>query len=119
MLLSHWAVFVILLVLISGCQSKEPALGQKAAALVIVVQDTVARLTTALAGPVADSTLEEVNFILKDYFAGAGVEPRLPVRYAGVTNNQGIIRAAYPKINSIGSEYSKYSVGKDVSHNCL
>ncbi len=94
-------------------------MSQKAAAMVIVVQETIARSTTALAGPVADSNLGEVNFILRNYFAGAGVEPRLPVRYAGVTNNQGIIRAAYPKINSIGSEYSKYSVGKDVSHNCL
>jgi hypothetical protein len=84
---------------------------------VIVVQDIVARLTTVLAGPVADSNLEEVNFILKDYFAGGGLELRLPVRYAGVTNNQGIILTAYPPINSIGSDFSKYGVMARVLQN--
>jgi len=34
----------------------------------------------------------------------------LPVTYAGVTNNQGIILTAHPKINSVGSNFSKYGM---------
>lgn len=110
-------IFVILLILTSGCQTKEPDLSQKEAALVIVVQDTISRLTKALIGPVAENNLEEVNLILKDYFSGAGLEPRLAVTYAGVTNNQGIILAAYPKTNAIGSDFSKYGVMAKVLQN--
>jgi hypothetical protein len=41
----------------------------------------------------------------------------LPVTYVGVTNNQGIILTAYPPINSIGSDFSKYGVMAKVLHN--
>ena len=108
--LSQGAIVIIILALLTGCQAKEPHLSQKAAAMVIVVQDTMAGLSKALARPVADGDLKEINFILENQFSGAGVEPRLPVTYAGVTNNQGIILTAYPKINSIGSDFSKYGV---------
>jgi hypothetical protein len=67
-------------------------------------------MSTALTGPVADGDTAEINVILKNYFSGAGLEPRLPVTYAGVTNNQGIILTPYPPIKSIGSDFSKYGV---------
>ncbi len=108
--LSHWVILIVMLILFSGCQAKESPLSQKAAAMVIVVQDMVTHLSTALTGPVADGDTAEINVILKNYFSGAGLEPRLPVTYAGVTNNQGIILTAYPPIKSIGSDFSKYGV---------
>jgi hypothetical protein len=115
--LSHWTIFSIILILVSGCQTKGPPLSQNAAAMVIVVQDIVAHLSTALTGPVADGDIAEINVILKNYFSGAGLEPRLPVTYAGVTNNQGIILTAYPPIKSIGSDFSKYGVMARVLQN--
>ena len=115
--LSHWAILIVMLTLLSGCQAKESPLSQKAAAMVIVVQDMVTHLSTALTGPVADGDIAEINVILKNYFSGAGLEPRLPVTYAGVTNNQGIILTAYPPIKSIGSDFSKYGVMAKVLQN--
>jgi hypothetical protein len=107
---SHWAILIVALMLFSGCQTKEPPLSQKVAALVIVVQDMITSLSTALTGPVADGDIAEINAILKNYFSGVGLEPQLQVTYVGVTNNQGIILTAFPPIKSVGSDFSKYGV---------
>jgi hypothetical protein len=104
-----WFILIIVLALLPGCQAKEPPLSQKAA-LVVVVQDTMARLSKALAGPLADRDLKEINFILENNFSGAGQEAQLPFLHSGVTGKEGIILASYPPEQGIGKDFSNYSV---------
>ena len=63
MSLSHWAILIVMLTLLSGCQAKESPLSQKAAAMEIVVRDMVKYLSTALTDPVAEGDIAEINVI--------------------------------------------------------
>jgi hypothetical protein len=57
--LSQWVILIDMLTLWSGCQTEESPLSQKAAAMVIVVQDMVTNLSTALKGLVAEEILRK------------------------------------------------------------
>lgn len=95
------AVFLLICLLLPGCQEKEPPLSQKAAALVIIVQDALAELTQDLATPLAAEDYLEIDSVLMDFWVDRETWAGLPLKRVGVTDRLGAIISDYPAVNQV------------------
>jgi hypothetical protein len=102
-------VFLILLLALglAGCKAPAPPLSPGAAAFKKDVQDILARLAPALAGPLARNDAKAAEQAILSLYPTAGQEQAdFPFRL-GAMSKEGVLLAALP-VQAIGDDFIKY-----------
>ena len=102
-------LLILLLALgLAGCKAQAPPLSPGAAAFKKDVQDIIARLTPALAGPLAQNDAKAAEQVILSLYPTAGQEQAdFPFRL-GALSKEGVLLASLPPAQAIGDDFIKY-----------
>ena len=93
---------------LAGCKAKEPLLSPRAAAFKKDVQDILARLTPALAGPLSRNDAKAAEQAILSLYPTAGQEQDdFPFRL-GVMSKDGVLVATLPPVKLVGADFIDY-----------
>ena len=102
---------------LAGCKAQAPPLSPGAAAFKKDVQDILARLTPALAGPLSHKDAKAAAQVILSLYPTAGQEQAdFPFRL-GVLNKEGVLLAALPPVHAIGDDFNKYQQLQEILAN--
>ncbi len=109
---------ILLLVLGSaGCTAKAPPLSPGAAAFKKEVREIIARMTPALAGPLAQNDAPAAEAAIKSLYPTSGQEQHGFPIWLGVMTKDGILLAALPPGKLIGADFINYQLVKEALSN--
>ena len=102
---------------LAGCKAQAPPLSPGAAAFKKDVRDILARLTPALAGPLAQNDAKAAEQVILSLYPTAGQEQAdFPFRL-GALSKEGVLLAALPPVQAIGDDFIKYQGVQEILAN--
>jgi hypothetical protein len=93
---------------LAGCKAQAPPLSPGAAAFKKDVRDILARLTPALAGPLAQNDAKAAEQVMLSLYPTAGQEQAGFPFWLGALSKEGVLLAALPPAPAIGDDFIKY-----------
>ena len=102
-------VFLLILILLWGCQSKDPPLSQEAAKFAQDIKETISRFTPDLVGPVSKKDVPAIKPHLEKFYSGKKSEKELALLNLTILDGCGVVIIDHPQDKTIGDDFSKYS----------
>ncbi len=105
-----WWTCLLVLILLWGCQSKEPPLSPKAAAFAQAMRESISSLAPVLVGPVSQKDLPAVQAELEKFSIREKQEGKLALIRLSILDDCGVVITNFPQDKTVvGDDFSKYT----------
>jgi hypothetical protein len=105
----RWWVLLPMLLLLWGCQSKEPSLSQEAARFAQEVREAISRFAPDLVGPVSQKDIPAIKPHLEKFHAQEKSAGGLGLLRLTIMDGDGVVITEHPQDKTIGDDFSKYT----------